>query len=411
MRLLIILLIFYRFVSAYELNPVQGIEGRVQAVNFDSLGNIYAVTNKIGDAILHLSKVSPANELLWTIDLPLASSVHKILITSQGDVYLFLISTRSILAVLRSNSTDLEEIDSFSTSFSYLDAEDNLLYCRETGVYFLQPGLTTPILVENLENYYVKWDETTVVDSNGNIYVVVTNDGYIDSIALISLQEAPQATLFNISNADTEFVFHLIMDRRDNVWILMSDRTDAVGYVKKIANGTVDTIRIEPSYPDLVGAYAKDKIFVLRSRYYFESSPGIYYITLDNEIVEIMTNFTVEDNFQAFAVAGKDGSVYFRSYDEFTPELGSIIGFRPEEVEPFPVLLDDSESRAVYMATDCNDDLWILTDWSDIYIFNKNETKAERISNFNETCDGIEFNLVTKKAYFSCYTGLYFTDE
>ena len=219
----------------------------VEKVNFDSEGNLFAATSDVD--VHRLYKFNPDNEIIWTIDLPdHVVLVTEMLISSRGDVYFqFHHSPNNSVAVLRSGSTEIEEIGELSYRLFLLDNDDNLFYCKDDGVYMLRPDSSVSVLIKNLEGFREHLTEPGVIDKSGNIYFAVQNvNAQNNSLAVVTREaleeEIPYATFINALDNSTQYVENLLIDEENNLWITITDDTSGVAVIKKLVKGNVTTI-------------------------------------------------------------------------------------------------------------------------------------------------------------------------
>lgn len=422
--LILTVIIYLGFVNPYNLDYVSGVVGFVELVDFDGDGNIYAtsfVKNNDGGRDHTLYKLSPERELLSTINLPSRIEiVYKMHVTTKGDVYFFFSgdNRNNTFAILKSGSKEVELVESISHELFYLDPYDNLYYGRENGVHILRPNSTTPILIKNLENFYVFRPGTATVDKDGNVYFGADGEhSSNNSVVLLTKEElqneVPEAKFFDVQDDSDEQIFDIVVDERNDIWIITA-MVSYRGFVKKLAkNGTYETIKLDPTHPDLDVTAAKDRIWVVAANTFETNSPSIYYVTLDNEVVDIpeLQNLTQQMYFLSESLADKDGIAYFKTFNVFTPALGSMIIINPGEKKPIPVQFFPSDPNLVvnYIFMDINEDVWVFSSKSAtdyIHVIKKGETTANIISNFGDICNDVYSNPVTKDIFLACVGGL-----
>lgn len=407
------------FVSSYLLKPILVNEGIIEAVDFDLDGNTYtaAVSEKRQGEEEHvLFKISPDNKVLWGIIFPSwVKLTYKLFITKQNDIYLFLYGdSNSTFAIYRPDSQKFEIIEKLGDNLFFLDDNDNLFFTGEYGIQIFRPGSTKPVQIKNLEKFSVFRTQNTLVDRDGNVYFGVNSDiTYNNSMALITKEELqneiPEAKFLDVLDSDSQLITGSLIDDDNNLWVFLTDQGAKKVYVKKLENGVITEDLAEDSFTDIAAISAKDRIYVIEGSLLEYIRPRIYFITLDKEIVTIpeLEEFEPQKFFIADAVADQNGTAYFKSFNLFNYELGSMFIINAGETKPIPVSLEDPEDIIDYIYMDYNEDVWLLTNNEYVYLIKKSETVANKIKDFKGRCYGVYSNLAKKKVYVACYNAFY----
>lgn len=419
MKILIVFLVIHiAIASSYILNSVEGVDKLVEAINFDSDGNTYVATsneNSHNGTKRFLHKLSPSRELLWTVELPAYDAyTNAIFVNRQKDIYLHFLGD-FILTVLKANSTTFEDIDERVDYLIFMDTDENLIYCKTPNCYVIRPNTTVPIPIKNIDQFVSGAPAEAAFDNEGNIYFMGNFiDDLTTGVVLLTKEalqeEVPYAVVFrNFSVAYPDFVRNFFPDEKHNFWCFLINYDKNEGTIKKIANNSIEIVSIDKERPDIKGVYAKDRIYVVSYDYYHESVPTIFYMTLENEIVDIpqLKNITRQQYFSIRTLADDEGYAYFQTNGEFTKELGSMVVIQPNETTPIPIGFSTTGLQVSRMFLDHNRDVWIFAMSGDVYFLKKGETTGEKIPDFQDTCISIDSNLVTKEIFFSCFSGLY----
>lgn len=403
------------------------VTGEVFLTKFDSDGNIYVLADlKSNSSKLH--KLTPNNELLWTIFLPRLNLYKrpKILVTSQNDLYLRWTpdgDAVTYLSAVKSDSSKMVIIDKayrFCPLF-ILDSDDNLFYCGENkGVRILRPNSTIPIGIKNLEDRIVYREECATVDREGNVYLAIAqtdNIFYDDSLALITKEEihngVPKAQLIDFIQKDKNlpmYVSSLIVDEENSLWLFITDRSTTLrSYVKKLTNNVLKTVYVDYLHHDLEGLVAKDRIYVRVPEGTGHFS--ISYVTKKDEILEIPALKNINASRINEAV-NKDGDVYFAlSYEDRTPVIGPLVVIKAGQANLVPIEFHDSFPHVLKMKMDYDEKIWFISGCTDLFTLEKEETVARLTSRLSDDCSDISFNPMTNLVYISCQRGLLYIER
>ena len=179
---------FISKISAYELEAINVTNNmRVLQVQFDAEGNTYVLTQAAGHT--RLCKLSSSSNKLLSPCVSLPSKVTKMLVSSHGDVYLqYSRGDSDFLLMVRSNLTEIKEVEEVSYVLFHLDSNDNFFYCDKTckTVYVIRSNTAHPVVIRNLEGILYAVGKLTVSDKLGNTYFPVGLNGKT-SLALIAI--------------------------------------------------------------------------------------------------------------------------------------------------------------------------------------------------------------------------------
>lgn len=420
---------FISEISAYTFTRIQGINATVERVSFDKQGNTFAASRAhLPDesTLFQIHKLNPNGELLWTIDLPnYIDHVNGLFINSQNDIYFYFYHNNYrnyTLAVLSEGATTIKEIDRLWWPIFFHDDNENLFYCKEnSGMHILRPNSSGPVPITNLEGACTIQSEVFAVDQSGNIYLqIVSLERQNISIAMISNEalqdEIPQATFINAFDNSQQVSTHMTVDESNNLWISVSETQREIlkkGFIRKLVNGEIKNIFIDQDFWISKMVPAKNNIFVIAA---YNSTLSIYYITLNDELVEIpeLKNLSDASFYFTVGIADSEGYAYFTG-SEFSPSLGTMILIRPYDMTPVRIEVD-SYFPPDSIKLDFKEDVWI-TDFSGIYHLENGGTVSDLvIPDRNEICDlslfsDIKVNFVTKTFYLPCENGMLIVNE
>lgn len=409
-RTLLLLAASFSTVSAYIIYQIENFEGASELIEFDSSGNAYIYNTNNGNNYLY--KISPDKEILWKTDVEF--QVHKIIINSKSDIYVFLINDDLEITVniIKSNTSTLLEIDKVSLDSRFIiDNDDNLIYNRDDGVYILRPDQTTPTLIKNLEWFNFRNEHTAVVDNDGNIYLGI--DGLVNwnhSLAIVTKEskqrQTPVAEIFEIDYG--HYIEDSLIDERGDLWIFTTDFIRS-GYIKKLTNGTLETILYDEKFEFHQGVGVKDRIVVVSMTNNSYTAPT-YFIKLENhEIVQIpdLANVTWKAFASTKVIADKDGNVWFGSRYKY--DKGVLVYIKYNEIEATAIQFDRNISMKEFLF-DGNEEIWVVTELSGVYNVKKGENvagKVEAPQEFEMYFTNIKLNKVTNEVFVLSDNGLY----
>lgn len=386
--LTLFLLLFTYFLSIesdYLLQPINGINGYVQAIEFNLDGNAYVAVLKATEDLesyRQLYKLRSPTEILWVVNI--TDSVTKIIINSFNNVYLEHTTAdnyESYLSVLKEDPVTIKKIDDIYEFSMFIDGDDNIIYNSNEGIKLLRPKSTTPILIKNLENRYFLGDASFATDSKGNLYLGVLDfEGSTASLAVVSneakQEEIPYVTAQYFFESEY-FVDCLIVNENDEVWVFLSDFTTS--QILKLTDGNMMHFQNDELYENHRGLAVKDRVYVISISYNISASA--YFLTSSNEVHKISEiNGVVAHSFSTIELAAdKDGNTYIGAFVAF--ENGPVALMKPESENTtmitFPRLIN-VESLVV----DDNDDLWVVTGGDGgVYYLKKGETAAVKVLN------------------------------
>lgn len=411
MKLTLLLLTSLGAVSAYQINQIEGFEGASEQIEFDSSGNAYIFSNDNDNYFLY--KISPTKEISWKIDVQF--EVHKIIINSKSDVYLFLINDEIEISVniIKSNTSTLQEIDTVSLDSSFIiDNDDNLIYNRDDGVYILRSDETTPIIIKNLEWFNFRNEHTASIDNDGNIYLGI--DGLVNwnhSLAIITKEskqkQTPYAEILEIDYG--HYIEDSLIDERGDLWIFTTDFIRS-GYIKKLTDGKLETILFDQKFEFHQGASIKDRICVVSLTNNSYTAP-IFFLTLENhETVQIpdLANVTWKAFSTTKVISDNDGNTFFGSRYKY--DKGVLVLIKFNEIEATAIQFDKNIRMKEFLF-DGNEEIWVVTDLSGVYNVKKGETvagKVEAPQEFEIYFTNIKLNKITNEVFVLSDNGLYF---
>lgn len=429
------------FTCAYVLESVPGTVDRIRQVEFDSNGNIYALGYIYDDAYdfanCTIYKFNPKRELVSSINLPYRIIIfEKLQVTQKGDVYMLFFEQvddpqdhydGEITSVIRSGSEAIEILDFAYDNLFYLDPYDNLYYTIQIGtdsshygIHILRPDSKTPILIKNLEDIRDSSDGGKAVDQEGNIYFTAYAKQLKETVLVLLTKEElqndiPEAKPIRFMDPLSEYISQIVADDKNNIWVTERRESTSTGIIKKVTNETYEIIKIEEDRPALHLVAVKDRIWVGATSYEPKDgvSRDIYYITLDDKIVDVpeLQNLTQNGSLNLKAVVDKDGTAYFSTPITFSPELGQVVIVSPGESKPVPVeFVPDTQTVVGQIAMDINEDVWVFRDSLDehlLFLIKKGETTANAIQGFKDVCWSVNSNPVTHDIVFGCAHGLF----
>lgn len=438
--LIIVIIVFVIEITAFKFTQIDEVIGMPHGnpnnfnANFDGEGNIYVAATDRDSSILRLYKLSPSNEVLWSIKIPnYLEYLYYMLVTSRGDIYFSsLISNgTTALAVLWADSTVIHEIDVLWYNYGkfFLDNNDNLFYCKNgSGMHVLQSKASEPTAVVNLENVCaIKMD----TDQSGNVYFQLIDEQsskFLEeseplpyAIAVVTAEDLqeniPHATFLAILENKNQYPEDFTIDANNNVWITITelvDNTAKKGLIKKLVDGKLEIVVVDEELAVNKLVPAKDKIFVMGSD--GQDQLTIYYIASNDEIIAVpeLKNLTCFDRLLT-GIADSEGYVYFFSpYINFSQSLGSYFFIKPDEMVPIPITFDkDVHLFKNSPKFDFNEDVWMMDNAHYMYYLKKGQTIPKQVRNDIADCDIIDvfINFITKRNYAGCYKGLFIVES
>lgn len=402
---------FASAVSDYVLQQINGIDGVAQAIEFDSDGNAYVSTISNEDGSPHLYKLNSAKEILWTTNI--TDFVSKIIINSQNDIYFQSPAgpLETSISIFREDTLTIEKIDEIYGFAIFLDEANNIIYTGNDGIKILRPKSTTPILIKNLEGYYIPDEFSFGIDSKGNVYLGLTDFTlYKFSFAVLTNEskqdDNPFATNYNLDA--NYFIDCLTLDQNDDVWVFTSNFF-STSQILKFSNGVFSEILIDDKYETHTSKAVRDRVYVISVTFNDVIAPT-YFLTLDGEVhnIQELNEVPADTYLTAQIVADNDGNAYIGAY--FASERGPLVLIRPNEDNAvwisFPQIVNIDT-----MIVDGNDSLWIVTDGQGVYCVSKGETAAVKVVASEEVDEDlygdVNINKRTNELLVLGFSGLY----
>lgn len=414
---IIISLIFIGANCAFKVEQFPDFEGKSEIIESDSEGNTYIVENNEG--IRKFWKINSEREVWWKIDI--IDEVYKIIITSQNDVYVFFWPEGEgiHLATLNEDTASFVEIDSFHTYNFVIDNDDNIIYSKEEGINLLRPKSNSPILIQNLEGFSFSDEKQVITDSEGNIYIaakeVSTQANYIAIITNDAKQEEiPHADLVFL--AVDRNVESILLDQNQNLWVIsyLTNGRTPYGYIEKLVNGAFELIFYDEKHQGHKATAAKDRIYVITWTQWPSVPGSVFYITLDNEIVEIpeLAKLTFDQDYGARLISDKNGNVYFGGPQDFESLINSSLGvITYEEANPVGIQFEKSGSLYDWLV-DQEDNLWVLQ--MGVFRVMKGENIAETVDTSDlpyYTFTHLHLNKKANEIFILGSQGLYYVSD
>lgn len=400
--------------KAFIVQPIDGINGEIEIVEFDSDGNSYVLSNT--NTVRHLYKLNLAKEIQWIIDN--IGYVWQILINPQNDVY-FLSDEDSIfnynyLGIIREDDLHVEKIISkLGNTRMMMDGDGNIFYNGENGIFMLRPNSKTPMQIKNLEGWRYNGGQVFAVDSIGNVYFGVQSisSDQLCSIAVVTKEakeeEIPYATRYNTEIGYRMSFFEI--DENNGLWAFTS--SSYFSQIINFSNGVVEGIVLDYNYEQHIAKAVKNRIYIVSITDHSDTAPT-YFITLNGTVGEIpdLNNVTKDVFKNTKIVADKDGNTYFGSYYPY--DKGAVVLIKPDGVNTTGIDFGDTVN-VLSMMLDENEDLWVGTDGQGIYRVKKGETIPEIATReLSSIYTGyININKKTNEVFIFSRYGLYFVDN
>lgn len=382
-----ILLIYVSAITSFEITKIEGIEGEIIKILFDSKSNAFILT--VAPPSTTLYKLDSQKNIL--LQLKITENVSDIFTNNKDDVYIITNQNEdsTIINILKAGTSEIQEIDSVQKRVVvYMDNDSNLFYNTDGwGVNFLKYNTSKPVIIKFSENFTISGYKPIMTNERGQTYLAgkrLLSDGDIFfQLAEITSEskehEIPEVTFQQgiLKDPFIDYYEQLAVDSRND--LLYSVFNEKSGYLKmfNVSTGFLYTIFEDEGYQYYYLQVGLNRVLITACDYVKNYNCRLSYLTIDFDVVQIlnMQNLTTAAG-RFINEIDDDGNIYISGKISDNTSL-EFLSYNETKTVPIGF---DHYVNILDLKLDGNDNVWILSnDDVGLFYIEKGTLKAVQV--------------------------------